>query len=127
MRKLVIVRRGSWQLLCKVKMGRRKTSFFMGTPIWNRSSNGLIFKRRRCNAEIVHNGLACTAKRNRSSSGGPAAAPTGWTIRFSPATADQVDDQSKVAPYEGKNVKLTGTVDTKTNTLHVVDVAPAGK
>ena len=42
-------------------------------------------------------------------------------------TAYQVDDQSKVAPYEGKNVKLTGTVDTKTNTLHVVDVAPAGK
>jgi len=42
-------------------------------------------------------------------------------------TAYQVDDQSKVAPYEGKNVKLTGTVDTKTNTLHVVDVAPGGK
>jgi hypothetical protein len=42
-------------------------------------------------------------------------------------TAYQVDDQSKVAPYEGKNVKLTGKVDTKTNTLHVVDVAPAGK
>jgi len=42
-------------------------------------------------------------------------------------TAYQVDDQSKVAPYEGKSVKLTGTVDTKTNTLHVVDVAPAGK
>jgi hypothetical protein len=42
-------------------------------------------------------------------------------------TAYQVDDQSKLAPYEGKNVKLTGTVDTKTNTLHVVDVAPAGK
>jgi hypothetical protein len=42
-------------------------------------------------------------------------------------TAYQVDDQSKVAPYEGKNVKLRGTVDTKTNTLHVVDVAPAGK
>jgi hypothetical protein len=42
-------------------------------------------------------------------------------------TAYQVDDQSKVAPYEGKNVKLTGTVDTKTNSLHVIDVAPAGK
>jgi hypothetical protein len=42
-------------------------------------------------------------------------------------TAYQLDDQSKVAPYEGKNVKLTGMVDTKTNTLHVVDIAPAGK
>lgn len=40
-------------------------------------------------------------------------------------TAYQVDDQSRVAPYEGKDVKVTGTVDTKTNTLHVVDVAPA--
>jgi hypothetical protein len=42
-------------------------------------------------------------------------------------TAYQVDDQSKVAPYEGKNVKIVGTVDTKTNTLHVVDVAPTSK
>jgi hypothetical protein len=42
-------------------------------------------------------------------------------------TAYQLDDQTKVTPYEGKNVKLTGTVDTKTNTLHVLDVAPVGK
>jgi hypothetical protein len=42
-------------------------------------------------------------------------------------TAYQLDDQSKVAPYEGKSVKLMATVDPKTNTLHVVDVAPAGK
>lgn len=42
-------------------------------------------------------------------------------------TAYQLDDQSKVAPYEGKNVKLTGMVDTKTNILHVVDITPAGK
>lgn len=40
-------------------------------------------------------------------------------------TAYQVDDQTRVAPYEGKDVKVTGTVDTKTNTLHIVDVAPA--
>jgi len=42
-------------------------------------------------------------------------------------TAYQLDDQSKVAPYEGKNVKLMATVDPKTNTLHVVDIAPAEK
>lgn len=42
-------------------------------------------------------------------------------------TAYQLDDQSKVAPYEGKSVKLMATVNQKTNTLHVVDVAPAGK
>jgi hypothetical protein len=40
-------------------------------------------------------------------------------------TAYQLDDQSKVAPYEGKNVKLMATVDPKTNALHVIDVAPA--
>ncbi len=42
-------------------------------------------------------------------------------------TAYQLDDQSKVAPYEGKTVKVVGTVDPKTNTLHVMDVTPVGK
>jgi hypothetical protein len=42
-------------------------------------------------------------------------------------TAYQLDDQSKVAPYEGKNVKLVATVDPKTNTLHIMDVSPAEK
>ena len=41
-------------------------------------------------------------------------------------TAYQLDDQSKVAPYEGKSVKLMATVDPKTNSLHVIDIAPAG-
>jgi hypothetical protein len=40
---------------------------------------------------------------------------------------DQSDDQSKVAPYEGKTVKLMATVDPKTNSLHVIDIAPAEK
>jgi hypothetical protein len=40
-------------------------------------------------------------------------------------TAYQLDDQSKVAPYEGKDVKLMATVDQKTNSLHVIDIAPA--
>lgn len=42
-------------------------------------------------------------------------------------TAYQLDDQSKVAPYEGKDVKLMATVDQKTNSLHVIDIAPAEK
>ena len=42
-------------------------------------------------------------------------------------TAYQLDDQSKVAPYEGKSVKLMATVDPKTNSLHVIDVTPAEK
>ena len=42
-------------------------------------------------------------------------------------TAYQLDDSSKIAPYEGKNVKLFGTLDSKTNSIHVVDVTPAEK
>ncbi len=42
-------------------------------------------------------------------------------------TTFPVDDQAKVAPYEGKSVKLTATVDAKTNSLHVVDISPSGK
>ena len=42
-------------------------------------------------------------------------------------TAYQLDDQNKVAPYEGKSVKMMATVDTKTNSLHVIDVTPAEK
>jgi hypothetical protein len=42
-------------------------------------------------------------------------------------TSYQLDDQSKVAPYEGKHVKMMATVDRKTNSLHVIDVTPAEK
>jgi len=42
-------------------------------------------------------------------------------------TSYQLDDQSKVAAYEGKNVKLMGTVDPKTNSMHVIDVTPTEK
>lgn len=42
-------------------------------------------------------------------------------------TTYQVDDSSKIAPFEGKNVKLMGTLDSKTNSIHVVDVSPAEK
>jgi hypothetical protein len=42
-------------------------------------------------------------------------------------TTFQIDDQARVAPYEGKSVKLTATVDPKTNSLHVVDVSPSDK
>jgi len=40
-------------------------------------------------------------------------------------TAYQLDDQDKAKQFEGKNVKVMGTVDTATNTLHVVDISPA--
>jgi Protein of unknown function (DUF5818) len=40
-------------------------------------------------------------------------------------TSYQLDDQDKAKQYEGKNVKVMGTVDTATNTLHIVDISPA--
>jgi hypothetical protein len=55
-------------------------------------------------------------------------AKSGGQLVFQEATSQtayQLDDQSKVAPYEGKSVKLMATIDPKTNTLHVIDVAPA--
>jgi len=40
-------------------------------------------------------------------------------------TAYKLDDQDKAKQFEGKDVKVMATVDPSTNTLHVVDIAPA--
>ena len=39
-------------------------------------------------------------------------------------TAYQLDDQDKAKQYKGQNVKVTATMDSSTNTLHVVDITP---
>jgi len=39
--------------------------------------------------------------------------------------AYQLDDQDKAKPFEGKNVKVTATMDPNTNTLHIVEIAAA--
>jgi Protein of unknown function (DUF5818) len=39
----------------------------------------------------------------------------------------QLDDQDKAKQFEGKNVKVTGTMDPATNSLHVADIAAAEK
>jgi hypothetical protein len=36
-----------------------------------------------------------------------------------------LDDQDKVKPFEGKNVKVTGTFDVATNMVHVTGIEPA--
>ncbi len=43
------------------------------------------------------------------------------------STSYQLDDQDKAKQYEGKNVKVMGTVDSASNTLHVIDITPASK
>jgi hypothetical protein len=40
-------------------------------------------------------------------------------------TAYKLDDQSKAKQFEGKDVKVMATVDSTTNTLHVVDITPS--
>lgn len=42
-------------------------------------------------------------------------------------TAYQLDDQDKAKQFQGKNVTITATLDSSTNTLHVVDINPAEK
>ena len=40
-------------------------------------------------------------------------------------TAYQLDDQDKAKQFQGKNVTVTATLDSSTNTLHVVEINPA--
>jgi Protein of unknown function (DUF5818) len=40
-------------------------------------------------------------------------------------TAYKLDDQDRAKQFEGKDVKVTATVDTNTNMLHVVNITPA--
>jgi hypothetical protein len=40
-------------------------------------------------------------------------------------TAYQLDDQAKAKPFEGQTVKIMATMDSSTNTLHVVDITPS--
>jgi len=37
----------------------------------------------------------------------------------------QLDDQSKAKAFDGKSVKVTGTLDASSNTIHVVDIQEA--
>ncbi len=40
-------------------------------------------------------------------------------------TPYQLDDQEKAKQFDGQNVKVTGTLDTTTNTIHVVEIQAA--
>jgi len=39
--------------------------------------------------------------------------------------AYQLDDQDKAKPFDGKDVKVTGTLDVEHNIIHVSDIQPA--
>ena len=40
-------------------------------------------------------------------------------------TGFYLDDQDKAKQFEGKDVKVVGTLDVATNTIHVSDIVPA--
>jgi len=40
-------------------------------------------------------------------------------------TTYQLDDQDNAKKFEGKIVKVSGTVDTSSNTIHVTEIKPA--
>ena len=42
-------------------------------------------------------------------------------------TKYQLDDQDKAKQFAGKEVTITGSVDTASNTIHIQDINPAAK
>lgn len=42
-------------------------------------------------------------------------------------TSYRLDDQKKAGHYEGKRVKVTATMDSVSNTLHVIDISASSR
>jgi hypothetical protein len=45
-----------------------------------------------------------------------------YVLKMSDGSTYQIDDQEKARPYEAKQVKIAGSLDVKTNLLHVVSI-----
>ena len=45
-----------------------------------------------------------------------------YSLKVSDAVAYQIDDQEKARAYEGKQVKVRGSLDAKTNLLHISSI-----
>lgn len=45
-----------------------------------------------------------------------------WILKDSSGTTYQLDDQNNAKQYEGKQVKVVGNLEAKTNTLHIVSI-----
>jgi len=48
-----------------------------------------------------------------------------YVLVDSAGTMYQLDDQSAAKKFDGKTVKVSGTVDTSSNTIHVTEIKPA--
>jgi len=49
-----------------------------------------------------------------------------YVLKASDGTSYQLDDQEKAKSFEGQNVKVNGSVDQSTSTIHVSDIVPSG-
>lgn len=45
-----------------------------------------------------------------------------YVLKVSEGTAYQIDDQEKARQYEGKQVKIAGSLDAKSNVLHMTSI-----
>jgi uncharacterized protein DUF5818 len=45
-----------------------------------------------------------------------------FVLKVSENTVYQIDNQEKARLYEGKQVKIAGSLDTKTNTIHITKI-----
>ena len=48
-----------------------------------------------------------------------------YVLKDSSGTTYQLDDQKKAKDYAGQQVKVTGSLDTSSNTIHVSAIAPS--
>jgi hypothetical protein len=45
-----------------------------------------------------------------------------YVLKVSSSSTFQLDDQDRARPYEGKQVKVAGTLDANGNSLHVISI-----
>jgi Protein of unknown function (DUF5818) len=49
----------------------------------------------------------------------------GYVLKDSTGTTYQLDDQKKAKDFSGQSVKVTGTLDSSSNTIRVSSISPA--
>jgi hypothetical protein len=50
---------------------------------------------------------------------------TGYVLKDSSGVSYQLDDQKKAKEFSGQSVKVSGTLDSSTSTIHVTSISPA--
>jgi hypothetical protein len=122
MRKTV-ARLGSWLLLAGLlaHAGNDKPQVFHG-EIGDTQCALNVHSMTRSHAEML---------KSKKMGGTPGACATycvqhlgGDFVLSSKAEVYRLDNQEKVSLFAGQKVKITGTLDSKSKTIHVVDIKP---